>query len=244
MSVNESKISSNRDDWEKKTINWELVRGFGQSPIASLSIVMPFIGYVLIYHSQISAYLGDLGGMLTEQELQFASPDETQKDFVILSMHEKLNLIYLGMFLVGVGSIIYRLFAPKTIKEFSSISSFSSLELPRATARRLRSMMTTISSRRPEITKDLFSIAPWLDKKHSNLKTASSELKKFSDEQIQNDVLSSFYNVESRYTSRVALYITLGFYSSGFLLLAVPGLTFTFRVLRIVFCNLVGGLIG
>jgi len=216
------------DDFWHKVFNWELVRGFGQSHIGSASIAMPFIGFALLYHTELQVFLGGLGGSL-------GVTAESAGENKILSFNTKLNLIYLGSFCVGIGSIVYRLMAPKTIKEFSSISQFAEIEISRATARRLRSMMTTISSRRPEISNDFRARAAWLTRSNCTLKSAANELRNLKDDQLQNDVLSSFYNVENRYTARKSLFFVTLFYAIGFLLLSIPGLVFTLRVLNLIF---------
>jgi len=224
------KTTHKPDSFVHKVFNWELVRGFGQSKMGALSIAMPFIGFALLYHTELETLLGGLGGAI-------GVSNELNNDTSILSFSSKLNLIYLGSFFVGIGSIIYRLTAPKTIKEFRSISQFSEIEISRASARRLRSMMITINSRRPTISGDFFARASWLNRSNCTLKAATNELRNLKDDQLKYDVLSSFYNVENRYTLRKKLYIVTALYGIGFTLLSVPGLVFTYRVLRSIFLN-------
>jgi hypothetical protein len=194
---------------------------------------MPFLGYAILYHTELSEYLGGLGGLLDVQGTTDVESRPGSGNGYI-SLYAKLNLIYLGLFFVGVGSIIYRLFVPKTIKEFKSVSHYSEVELARTSARRLRSMMVAIRSRRPTVADGLLAIGPWLDRDECNLKTASNELRGLEDDQLKNDVLSSFYNVQSRYAGRVYLYLTVLLYVVGFACLSIPSLLFTFRVLKIV----------
>lgn len=73
-------------------------------------------------------------------------------------------------------------------------------------------------------------LAPWPDRKKS-LKTASDALKKLDDGQLKIDVLRSYHNAQNRHNSRMAVYMTLFFYVLGFLLLAVPGIACTSRLL-------------
>jgi hypothetical protein len=69
-----------------------------------------------------------------------------------------------------------------------------------------------------------------LDRQKS-LKTASDALKKDGDNQIKIDVLRSFYNVQDRHNKRGIVYAVFGLYVVGFVLLSLPGFTFTARVL-------------
>jgi len=226
----DAKTTYKPDDWAHRTFNWELVRGFGQSKIGAASIAMPFIGFALLYHSELLIFLGGLGEGFDIQNTGHAGENGT-----IISLNMKLNLIYLGLFSIGIGSIIYRLMAPKTIKEFSSISKFTESEISRATARRMRSMIVTIKSRRPEIVQDFISRAAWLERSNCTLKTATNQLRSLKDDQLQNDVLGSFYNVENRHTSRKTLWVVVCLYLLGFILLSIPGLVFSYRVLKVIF---------
>lgn len=237
------KLKHQPDDFWHRLLNWELVRGFGRSPLATLSIAMPFVGYAILYHSEIRVYLGDLGGLLSVQELELRRSDSSAgavPEDNGMSFHTKLNLFYLGSCLVGLGTIVYRLFAPATVKEFSSLSDFVDRELSRATARKLRSMIVAVRARRPNVAATLISIAPWLVKSHSQLKIASNELRALKDDQLQIDVLSSFYNVESRYYLRWAVYLTSFLYCLGFALISIPGLIFTFRVIKVAILQMFG----
>lgn len=227
------------DDFWRRTFNWELVRGFGQSRLATISIAMPFIGYALLYHAEIESIIGGLGGYLDAQigDTEVVGQEGARSGGFEIELFTRLSLIYLGTVLIGVGTIVYRLIAPKTVKEFRSVSHFVEVELSRATARRLRSMMVTISARRPQTASGLFEIAPWLRRSHCKLKAAVGELKNIEDDQLQIDVLSSFYNVESRYTARTGVYVTVAFYVLGFIAVSIPGIAFTVKVLAAMHCQ-------
>jgi len=186
----------------------------------------PFVGYMILYHSQIEEYLGGLGGLLEKQS-------EPGQCLPWIDFSERLNLIYLGLLLLGIGTILYKVFAPSIVKGARDINDYVVETIDNVSARNLRSMFATIHSRRSKVASTLLQRAPWLDRKAS-LKTASDALKKDDDNQIKIDVLRSFYTVQDRHTARVALYCVLALYSSGFFLLAIPGLAFTGRVLCVV----------
>lgn len=246
MNEDSGKAKHLPDNFQARVFNWELVRGFGRSPLATISIGMPFVGYAILYHADIETYLGQLGGLLEVQETAklVDTSDAASTESSGLSVYTKLNLFYLGTCFVGVGTIVYRLVAPRTVKEFGSISSFVDSELPRATARKMRSMMKTVNARRPTVAASLLSIAPWLGSGSGTLKQASSELRGLKDNQLQVDVLSSFYNVENRYFSRWGVYSTTGLYCIGFALISIPGFSFTFRVLKVVGRSAIEAILG
>jgi len=230
------------DTWLVRVLNWRLIRGFGKSPLATFSIAMPFVGYVILYHSEIAHYLGDMGGLLAVQEgvLNRDSALAADENRAGMSFFTKLNLFYLGSCFVGAGTVVFRFVAPVTIKEFGTASQFVEAELGRATARKLRTMVIAIKARRPTVAAPLLTIAPWLNRKKMKLKQASNELRALKDDQLQIDILSSFYNVEDRYSQRWAVYLTTLLYVIGFTLISIPGLSFTVRVLRIVILQITG----
>lgn len=199
------------------------MRGFGQSVPATLSMSAPFIGYAILYHSEIASWLGGLGGFLDKTPQCQSCPQ-----FITFQM--KLSFLYCGVVLLGIGTILYRIFAPEEVKERESASKFVVENVDIATARRLRSMFATIKSRRPEATHSLISRAQWLERDRS-LKTASDALKRDDNNSIKIDVLSSYYNVLDRHTLRSLVVIITILYVLGFSLLSVPGIIFTLRVI-------------
>jgi hypothetical protein len=212
--------------WHLRILNWQLLRGFGQSLPAGLTMSTPFIGYVILYHEKIKDLLGGLGGLLDEQ-----APIDQCGPWFDFTM--RLNLIYFGLLLLGIGTIFYRIYAPDPVKSARNISDYVVKTVDHVTARNLRSMFVIIRSRRPEVADSLVQLAPWLERTVS-LKTASDTLKRSDDGQITIDVLRSYHFSMNRHSSRMAVYMTLFFYVLGFLLLAIPGVAFTSRVLCVV----------
>ncbi|WP_292400775.1 hypothetical protein [Mesorhizobium sp.] len=187
----------------------------------------PFIGYAILYHSTVERYLGGLGGLLSLQtDVGSCAP--------WLTMWQKLNLTYLALVLLGVGSIVFRTLAPKTIKIYGNISHYVERELPRVTARNLRSLFVTVSARRPHLRGDFLERAAWLARDKASLKSASDSLQQAKDDQLAIDVLRSYYNVMNRYTLRLAVYLTIALYALGFILLSAAGLDLTRRVLCVM----------
>lgn len=214
------------EKWHQRTLNWHLLCGFGQSVPASLTMATPFVGYMIIYHTNIENYLGGMGGLLERQA-------ELGKCVPWFNFSMRLNLLYCGLLLLGIGTIAYRIFAPEVIKGARNITEYAVDSLDNVSARNLRSMYATIKSRNPQIASSFLQRAPWLDRGKS-IKSASDALRKDDDGQLRIDVLRSFYNVQDRHTLRPMVYFVLVLFSLGFVLMALPGLEFTRRVLCIV----------
>lgn len=223
MSGSKGITSWTPEGWWNRTFNWRLVRGFGQSAPATLSMSAPFIGYAILYHVEIGNWLGGLGGFLDAQNGQ-----QTCHQYISFSM--RLNLMYCGILVLGFGTIIYRIFAPDEIKSARTVSDYVVQNVDIVTARNLRSMFITIKSRRPQASSSLLERAPWLEREKS-LKTASDALKQDENNHIKIDVLRSYYNALDRHTSRCAVYWVTSLFILGFGLLSIPGLAFSARVL-------------
>ncbi|WP_406721451.1 hypothetical protein RPE78_05565 [Thioclava litoralis] len=190
------------------------------------------------------AFISDLGvgldgfshGGVVPAEGEAIAPSSGLSEFLKLNMITRLNFFYMGAVLIGLGTIIFRIRAPKTIQRHRSIEEFFNSELDRASARRLRTMVFTIKRRRPNVASDLIRYAPWLDRDSSpSLSLAYSEAREEQDQQIHADVLSSFFNVESRYCNRKSAFVVFILYVIGISSAAIPGLFFTVQVLLSIF---------
>lgn len=240
--TNTKKLRRDPDSFWNVAINWELLGAVGRSRLAAISILMPFIGYAILYNDQVIEFLQNVGVE------SFAAPGQNPVPLPVegswgmwlgemldLSVLARLNFLYVGSFLLGLGTIAFKVFAPSTIQQHRSMEAFFNSELERASARRLRTMARTIGSRRPSAAANLFTAAPWLDRNQKTLKLAYAEMRELADSQIQADVLSSFYNVESRYFRRNIVFVVAALYFLGFVLISIPGLCFTLQVLLSIF---------
>ena len=211
------------ETWWNRSFNWGLLRGFGQSAPATLSMTAPFIGYAILYHAEIMNWLGGLGGFLDDQNRQ-----QTCQQFFSFSM--RLNFLYCGIFVLGIGTIFYRIFVPDEVRWSRTVSVYVVQNVDIVTAENLRFMFVTIKSRMPEAVGSFLERAPWLEDKKS-FKTASDALKRDVSNHIKIDVLQSYYNSLDRHTSRRAVYWVTSLFLIGFVLLSVPGFSFSIRVL-------------
>ncbi|WP_131802694.1 hypothetical protein [Limimaricola pyoseonensis] len=219
-------------------MNWEVLGAVGRSRLAAISILMPFIGYAILYNDQVMKFLESVGlhSFPAPTRDMISAPDDRSwgkwlEGVLDLSVIARLNFLYVGSFLLGLGTIVFKIIAPSTIQQHSSIEAFFNSELERASARRLRTMVRTIRHRRPQVAANLINAAPWLDREKRTLKIAYAEMREQGDSQIQADVLSSFYNVESRYYRRAGAFSVAAIYVSAFSLISIPGLCFTLQVL-------------
>lgn len=198
------------------------LRGFGQSVAGSVTMATPFVGYLILYHDAIRPYLGGLGGLLA---------NDAGRCGPMIGFETRLHLLYFGLLCLGLGTIIYRIFADREIKTHSGVSDYVARNAAHVTVRNLRSMYVTIRSRRSDMAALLHARGKWLDRKEEkNLGAAVSRAGE-GDAELKNDVMRSYFNVLDRYTARPWAWAAYGLYAAGFFLLGVPGVLFTLRVL-------------
>ncbi len=202
------------------------MRGFGASNLATATALMPFVGYLILYNSELSTMLGGLGGLLEEQPSAQLCPAS-------LSFFAKLNLVYLGLFTLGIAALVFKIAAPRELKLYKDANDFIERERPNLTARRVRSMYRTINHRRPRIGSELRQRATWLDESVVIAK-ASTEFVGNKNEDVVLDLMRSFFQAQDRHYRRAEVVVCLVCFLVGSLLLAVPSSAFTFRV----FCTI------
>jgi hypothetical protein len=208
--------------WQENA-NWLLLRGFGSSSAASASMLMPFIGYIILYNSELKIFLGDFGGLLNEQP-------SVSKCSQLIPSFQRLNLLYCGLFMLGVSALIFRIRAPRELKLYADTNDFIDRERGNLSARRVRSMYRTVNARRSRIGAEFRQRASWLTESVSITK-ASVEFANNKNQDIILDLMRSFFQAQDRHFRRWSVFWCLCFLLLGGLLLVVPSTEFTLRVL-------------
>lgn len=224
--TDEGAKNEQENSWQT-VFNWEALSGFGRSKVATGTMAAPFIGYLILYHSSIEQYLGGFGGLVG----MHAAPGVCS---AWLSGWQKLNVTYVALVILGIGSILYRLAAPTVIKLYGNAHEYLDRELPKATAGRLRTIYSSSLIHHGTQSEPLLKRASWLDPKQASLKSASDALQAAKDDQLKIDILTCHYTVMDRWTLRPAVYATAILYGLGFLLLSLPGLDLTRRVVCVM----------
>lgn len=211
----------------QENINWALLRGFGATGFATVTAMMPFVGYIILYNSQLSELLGGFGGLLDQQE----SVHQCGK---LLSFETRLNLVYLGLFSVGVSALLFKAAAPRELKLYRDVNEFIDKERGNLTARRVRSMYRTVDYRRKRIGTELLARANWLGA-DVPIEKASVEFAGNKNEDVILDLMRNYFQAQDRHFRRRAAVGCFVFFIIGTLLLAVPSAAFTFRVMCAIF---------
>ena len=106
----------------------------GKSKIANLTILVPFIGYLILFNNELVTYL-----QLTKEllNIEAGKPNESIS---------RLYFLYLGLTFIGFGSIAFSVFCPKIVKSSSTEYEFSDSEFSIMTHKRLFTLMQPFKS--------------------------------------------------------------------------------------------------
>lgn len=192
---------------------WSSLRGLGNSGPAKLTILIPVIGYFIIFNENI----------INNVELTPALAPAGQLS--PLSIIERLYalriyFIYLGLSFVGVASILYQTRCPKIIKKYDDDEDFVANTKSNTTSR--------------DALKYLKEIKASIDTVEGfNVELASSVLFPPGgvphESEMLKDTIKTFYFILDRINtfSRAGAWV---FYTIGFTLLSVPSVVVFIKV--------------
>lgn len=96
--------------------NWSSLKGIGNSYPAKVAILMPFIGYIIVFQNDvvraISSYT--FGGVNSEQT----------------SIGINIYIFYFGILVFGLGSFAYAVFCHHVIKKYDDADAFCRIVTP------------------------------------------------------------------------------------------------------------------
>lgn len=96
-------------------ISWSALSSIGNSRLARLTIIMPFVGYLIIFNSTLSEYFSTILPVSLGQD----------DDGILTFLYSRnLYFLYFGLLLFGAGVAIFNIFAPSQIRRFPEIGSY------------------------------------------------------------------------------------------------------------------------
>ncbi|KFK53452.1 hypothetical protein NOK75_00755 [Vibrio parahaemolyticus] len=192
-----------------KVPNWPSLRLLGQSNAVKMTMLIPFLGYLILFNDKVISFINTAfeavglsgGGLSSEANLYF---------------------IYFGLTILGVATLLFQVFCPALIKEYSSVRVYVESNVEYMTSHRLRSLCTHMErlSGKSHVV---------IDNAKKSLAISESSSKNVLREPYV-DVLQHFWNVSAwdKTPARIGI-VTL--YGIGFILLTIPSVKMFARVL-------------
>lgn len=194
--------------WIVNTTRWSKLRSVGNSVYAKLTIIIPIVGYIIIFSDNVLNYL-----MMAEP---FYNVDPLQN----------LLFVYFGLTAVAVASSIFMVFCPLEIKKYSSATEYIREDDP---------YLTTIS--RAVIESELERTADRVGEKwrevrewHRTRPTVELDEHRKRTSEVWRMQMELYYDLLDR-KYKIARIITVILYIVGFIALLIPSSRVFFKVI-------------
>jgi len=189
---------------------WVSLRSIGNSYAVRLTILIPLIGYVILFNEKLvewSRLLTEVGG------------DKTGISF-------RLLCIYFGLVFVGMGSTLYSVFCPDRVKRYPRASDYISEAYDSMNAREFNAIRQIVERSLP-LDKALVDIGNRLDTLRNDLGSDIRDLHDYRE--FRTTILDLYYKLlnERRPTIRIVCSILFGI---GFVFLIIPSVSVFIRV--------------
>lgn len=97
-------------------INWSALSSIGNSRVARLTILMPVIGYLIIFNSTIAEFLST--------SLPARAETIVVADTWTYLYSKNLFFLYFGLLIFGVGVALYNIAVPRQIRKYPSVEDY------------------------------------------------------------------------------------------------------------------------
>ncbi|EJB04820.1 hypothetical protein Rleg9DRAFT_3679 [Rhizobium leguminosarum bv. trifolii WSM597] len=187
---------------------WTSLGAIGRSPVSKLSILMPFIGYLILLQDKVIGLMGPFAstGVALEPKLSIG-----------------FYLLYFGLFIFGSASFLFHIACPVIMKRFYSAEEYVERMQTLITASELKAKLVLIideAGAESETGKEASLY-------HSSI---SAGMTTQAQPAVRNFTLRAYFdNVEKSHASiRLAVFIL---FSAGIFLTTIPSLIALIRVL-------------
>jgi hypothetical protein len=215
---------------------WDDLRKLGQSRLVALTILVPLLGYMILFNEQIIKYLEISSPYFHDI---FITDTPADGDGLSISLAYRLYFFYFGFTFLAIGNIIYYFCCPVLVKEYGSAAAFHATEGPIMNRLRLKSFALPFLEPQfePRCRKINLSVSQvWgLEASPMDKDAGSAKFRDRLREEMTQFVESTFgreqdgkanlmtaHFVPLKTARPVARWTCLFFYGAGFLVLLVP----------------------
>jgi hypothetical protein len=201
-----------KDPWWQ--VHWTTLRPVGNSVIVKLTILIPAVGYLIIFNDKLVGYVDLIR--------EISNLDERSG----LSVPPRLFQLYFGLCFVAVASAIYSLVCPSIIKRYPS-----AIDLGAATTETVGDYGYTIVER--EVLSSEYSEEYRANKRHFQQMVSQD----FTVEQAKfevNNALINIYFALKNLEKPVWRWLCAGCFAFGFFVLFISSIKIFFRVAAVL----------
>jgi hypothetical protein len=197
---------------------WSQLRGIGNSTAVKLTILIPAIGYLIIFNDDLREHFQLWRGV-------FGRADVSAGDAVPL----RLLLLYFGLVALAAGSILHQIFCPAEIKRYGSdIDYIADME---AHASKAKKNSLTKRIEEDAVIGPAYRLIEQAHHAAMQLARTVQSGEMDADADRWRDIFAlHFHTIDA--SARVAREATTIFYAMGFTLVGIPSLNVFVHVLR------------
>jgi hypothetical protein len=193
-------------------LTWSRLRGIGKSSAAKVTVLLPLIGYLIIFNKNVADFL--------HLASEFAGAADSQ-----FGVAPKLMLVYLGTCAIALGQVIYGVFCPAEVKAYGHETPYV-LDAVRVKKdfeyEKLEAALRASAYRRE------------YSRMRDRYERDGTPITEDQKAHINNGVLHLYFRLlDNRWWG--ARWATGAFYLLGFIYLAVPSAGVFIRVMKIIF---------
>lgn len=201
---------------------WSTLKICGQSPLSRILVLMPVIGYLLIFSENINNYLA-----LSAQMLNITA------DRAATLGIQNLYLLFFGLLLFSIASLIFSLCCPEIIKAFINRYEYREREFQYMTESHLHTILAQDHHRDLHISPDNIDTDPV--QRLSNRQNQGNQAHwRTSNSVVIIDTLDANFDREDRKWPALRFIISVVF-AMSFVLIAIPNLKIIVTVLTSIF---------
>ena len=175
---------------------WSALRGIGNSLPARASVIVPFVGYLIIFNKHLV------------EKLAFRCIDLPCSE---QTLFPKLYYLYFGLTFFGIGSFLYQLRCDSRIKRFANVEDYTLSVREITTNNDLHEYQRAIES----LVGDSAATSDFLTAQLSDAEQAP---------QLKLKILANHYRALDGSTPISRFFVLLA-YTCGFLFMAIPAVT-------------------
>jgi hypothetical protein len=192
------------------TPSWDRLRIIGNSRLIKLTIIMPLVGYIIIFNNHVVSAL-QLATDYFSSDIEHSLLGNINGEFLA----SRLRLLYFGLFLLGVGSSLFTLLCPQKVKQYVDAVALAQRELTLLPIPHFYSFVGDLSRKRNPHYTDID-----IDEYRDRLATNEGE----SLEAVKIQIITEWYwSQNHRYPPiRWAAFLS---FLVGFCLLSYPSIT-------------------
>jgi len=194
---------------------WSKVRSVGNSVPARASLIVPFIGYLLLFNEHARGIL----------KLSYPFLENRGQTNIDLAIHEVSSLYwtYFGLLSFGIASILYQIFCAAEVKDYANQNQYIDAKSKSIIDEEVLIICKLLVDRRGKIT-DISRIEAIRDVVESSGSRSEKSTKY---------VLYSHYK-ELDFSYRIAIFFCFYLYNIGLVFLAIPTVFLTYKIVKAI----------